>query len=68
MLTELKNLIRNKLQSKPNLNHTLINTTQMKKETAKKVKMEAKGMPMKKGMKKMETKKSMPKKGMKKGY
>ena len=67
MLDAIKNLIRTKLQTKPQKNHTLIETTQMKKTTAKKVMAEAKGKPMTKGMK-METKKSMPKKGMKKGY
>ena len=67
MLDAIKNLIRTKLQTKPQKNHTLIETTQMKKITAKKVMAEAKGKPMMKG-KKMETKKSMPKKGMKKGY
>jgi len=67
MLEDIKNLIRTKLQTKPQLNHTLIKTSQMKKETAKKVMSEAKGKPMSKG-KKMETKKTMPKKGMKKGY
>jgi len=67
MLDAIKNLIRTKLQTKPQKNHTLIETTKMKKTTAKKVMAEAKGKPMMKG-KKMETKKSMPKKGMKKGY
>lgn len=66
MLKEIKDLIRTKLQTKPQLNHTLIETTKMKKTTAKKVMSEAKGKPMTKG-KKMDSK-SMPKKGMKKGY
>jgi hypothetical protein len=71
MLTELKDLIRTKLQTKPQKNHTLIETTQMKKTTAKKVMAEAKGKPMMKGKmdgKKTMSKKSMPMKGMKKGY
>lgn len=72
MLAEIKDLIRTKLQSKPQKNHTLIETTQMKKTTAKKVMAEAKGKPMTKGMKmdgkKTMSKKSMPMKGMKKGY
>jgi hypothetical protein len=67
MLSVIKDLIRTKLQSKPQLNHTLIETTKMKKTTAKKVMSEAKGKPMMKG-KNMESKKTMPKKGMKKGY
>jgi len=60
MLEDLKNLIRKKLQSKPQLNHTLIETKTMKKTAAKKVMKEAKGMPETKG-KKMDGKKSMSK-------
>jgi len=53
MLTELKNLIRNKLQSKPQLNHTLIDTKQMKKTSKKMMMSEAKDKPMMKGKKSM---------------
>jgi hypothetical protein len=67
MLKEIMSAIRSKIQTKPTKNHTLINTQEMKKTTAKKVMSEAKGKPMSKGKKTM-SKKSMPMKGMKKGY
>ena len=51
MLDVLKDLIRTKLQTKPQKNHTLIETAKMKKTTAKKVMKEAKGMPEMKGKK-----------------
>jgi hypothetical protein len=72
MLNEIMSAIRNKIQTKPTKNHTLINTKEMKKATAKKVMSEAKGKTMTKGKKMMDkkpmSKKSMPMKGMKKGY
>jgi len=61
MLDAIKDLIRKKLQTTPQRNHTLIETTKMKKTTAKKVMAEAQGKPMTKG-KKMDSKKGMPKK------
>lgn len=61
MLTELKNLIRKKLQTKPQLNHTLIDTKQMKKTSKKMMMSEAKDKPMMKGKKMMDGKKSMSK-------
>jgi len=58
MLKAIIDAIRAK---KPQLNHTVIDTKHMKKTTATKVKMEAKGKPMTKGKKPMISKAKMNK-------
>ena len=51
MLDTIKDLIRKKLQTTPQRNHTLIETSTMKKSTKKRVAKEANGMPETKGRK-----------------